>query len=57
MAATEREDFEAAKQAAVEAVKEGDVPIVAADWAAENHDVEHRFDELLEHVREATDDE
>lgn len=54
---TEAERVEAAIEDAVAAVEQGDRPVPAADWAVEQHGVEHRFTDVHEAVREATDQE
>ena len=53
---TEAARVEAAIEAAVDAVEGGDRPLVAADWAAEQHDVEHRADDVHEAVLAEVDD-
>lgn len=53
---SEAERIEAALDEAVDLVEEGDTPLVAADWAAERYELEHRREELEERVQEATDD-
>lgn len=54
---TEAERVEAAIEDAVAAVEEGDRLLVAADWAAEQHGVAHRFADVHDAVREETDQE
>jgi len=54
---SEGDRFENAVHDAVAAVREGDAVVVASDWAAQKHDVEHRFDDLRKSVQEAIDDD
>jgi hypothetical protein len=53
---SEAERVEAAIADAVDAVKAGDRPLVAADWAAEKHDLEHRVFDIYDRVQEAIGD-
>ena len=43
---------ERAVEAAVDAHDQGDSPVVAAEWAAEQHLIEHRREDVLRRVRE-----
>jgi TPP-dependent 2-oxoacid decarboxylase len=53
---SELERYENAVDAAVEAVEQGDHPAVAADWAVERFDIEHRLYELLHAVKKEVED-
>ncbi len=55
-ATSEPARFKHAVDAALAAVDAGDQPQVAAGWAAEKHDLEHRLDELRQRVQEEVDD-
>jgi hypothetical protein len=52
----EAERFEGAVEKAVAMVGEGDTPVVAADYAAELYDLEHRVRDLIQAVQEEVDD-
>ena len=56
---SESDRVDEAVEAAIEAVEEGDRPLVASDWAVREHDVNHRYDDVVarvqEHVAEETD--
>ena len=41
---------------AVDLVAEGDQPIVAVDYVAEQHDLVHRFEDIRQRVFEEVDD-
>ncbi|QLG63046.1 hypothetical protein [Halorarum salinum] len=43
---------DAAVEAALDALEEGDRPLVASDWAVREHDVDHRYEDVLERVQE-----
>lgn len=49
---TEAARVEAAIEDAQAAVADGDTPVVAAEWAIERHDVEHRLVDVLKAIPE-----
>lgn len=51
----EGERLEWAVEAAVDAHDQGDSPVVAAEWAAEQHLLDHRREDVLRRVREEVD--
>jgi ferritin len=56
MPVPETERVDAAVDEARELVDDGDRPLVAADYVAEQHDLDHRFEDILERVQEAETD-
>lgn len=56
MAVSETERVDVAIEEAVALVEDGDRPLVAADYVAEQHDLDHRFEDILERVQEAPEE-
>lgn len=56
MSAPEAERVERAIEEARELVADGDAPIVAADYVAEQHDLDHRFEEIHDRVQGDNDE-
>ncbi|WP_162562392.1 hypothetical protein [Salinigranum rubrum] len=57
MPASEADRVDAAVEDALKSIEAGDLRLVAVNWAAENHDVEHRREDIHERVLEVTDDD
>lgn len=55
-ALSEPELVDRAVAEALDLVTEGDQPIVAADYVAEQHDLDHRFEDIHQRVLEEVDD-
>ena len=56
-ALSEPERVDRAVAEAVDLVAEGDQPLVAADYVAEQHDLEHRVEDIHQRVLEEVTDE
>ena len=53
---SEPERVDRAVGEAVDLVAEGDQPIVAVGYVAEQHDLDHRFEDIRQRVLEEVDD-
>lgn len=53
---SESEGVDRAVDEAIELVNQGDAPIVAADYVAEQNELDHRFDDIYQRVQEAVAD-
>ena len=53
----ESDRVDEAVEDAIAAVDEGDRPVVASDWTVRQHDVKHRYEDVLARVQEHVGEE